>query len=85
MTTKQITIVVTGAVLAVLALCLTTLMVWGPQDVQSQISMGFAWFASSGAVVAAMRWLRGDDDADGVSNLAELIAGTYGAKEGEEE
>lgn len=83
MTTKQTTIVVTGAVLAVLALCLTGLLIWGPQDARVWLAEAGGWLVSSGAVVGAMAWLKGDDDHDGVSNLAELLAGTYGA--GEEE
>lgn len=69
MSTKQTTILAAAALLGVLALCLTALLLWGPEDTQTRLVEAGAWLASSGAGVALLRWLGRDSDGDGTPDV----------------
>lgn len=69
MTTKQIGLITIAALTAVLAACMTALLIWGPQDSQSRIweaagAIG-AWALSSGLLARLMR----DTDGDGAIDV----------------
>lgn len=84
MTTRQIAIVASAAVIAVVVASLTALIVWGPQDIATQITAGLSALAGSGLLLRAFSRLAADDDGDGRSNAEEWLAALLSGDEEEE-
>jgi hypothetical protein len=69
MTNQQLKALIIAALAAVAGLCLTALLIWGPQDVQTQITEGAAALAALVIASGGVRSLLRDRDHDGVPDI----------------
>ena len=69
MNTKTATVIVGGLVLAVVFSWVGALLLWGSQDVQTQIVEVLGGAGVGGLLLGALKWLATDKDGDGVPDV----------------